>query len=529
MKFKILFISVIILAFLLRVWQIDKFPKTLYGDEQAFAWNAYNILKLGQDEYGNSYPLQFRSFDDYKAPIPIYLLVPFFKVLGMNIFSIRLPIVIAGTLTVFVTYFLSRLFFGRKVSLLITFLMAVSSWHVHLSRGFFESTLALFWFVCGVYFLIKDKDKLSYTILGMFFFGLSIYSYFTPRILIPIFIVFLFRKSFTKNFIIGTLFLLIISLPLIKLTVFEGGFSRFAKLTQTNNKVIEDNVRHERYATNLPQKWSVIFHNKVIAGARLVKNNFLEHMSANFWYIYGDNSLRYFTGNMGMFYLLEFPFLLIGIYFLLKEKKETAIFCLGWIILASIPASLVGRPFAVRSLAMLPAPFLFVGYGLYKVNNFNWGKFKGIFTIAVTFLFILSIGSLLIRYYLEYPVYAATWWGWENRAALDYAAVRESQYDNIFISDFYTGAALAFAVYNQYDPVEYRYAINHPVTLADGRSLVKLGKYYFGSLDINRERLSQNIIPPRSLYIGRPEEADSSETINAPDDGRVIFKIYKTK
>lgn len=526
----------------MRAWNLDKFPKTLYGDEQAFAWNAYNILKTGRDEYGTPYPLQFRSFDDYKAPIPVYLMVPFIKIWGLKTYSIRLPIVLASLLTVIVTYFLARLFFRRKIALLSVFLLSISPWHIHLSRGFFESTLALFLFVAGVYFILKSRDKLLWLILGMFFFGLSVYSYFTPRILVPIFLVFLFVwiKYFDtsgkegikagRNFIIGTIFLIVLSIPLIKSTVFDQGFSRFNKLTAANKSIVEETVRQERNATNLSEKWNVLFHNKAVIWVRLIKNNYLDHLSPNFWYIYGDNSLRYFTGNMGMFYLLEFPFLIFGLYHLWREKRSAAVFVSGWIIFASIPASLVGRPFAVRSLAILPVPFFIVSFGIYKITNFiNKEKIRKIFLSVLSFGFTISLGSLLIRYYLEYPVYAATWWGWENKAALDMAKENELLYDNIFISDFYTGSTLAFAVYNQYDPILYRYALSHPVVLADGRSFVKLGKYYFGSLDINSPRLSQNIIPPRSLYIGRPEEADSGETINAPDDGRIIFKVHRTK
>ena len=77
MKVKLFLFFIILFSLLIRMWKLDKYPATLYGDEQAFAWNAYNILKLGQDEYGNTFPLQFRSFDDYKAPLPVYLLVPF--------------------------------------------------------------------------------------------------------------------------------------------------------------------------------------------------------------------------------------------------------------------------------------------------------------------------------------------------------------------------------------------------------------------------------------------------------------------
>jgi len=171
---------------------------------------------------------------------------------------------------------------------------------------------------------------------------------------------------------------------------------------------------------------------------RLVKNNYLEHLSPNFWYIYGDNSLRYFTGNMGMFYLFEMPFWQLVCIFLSKIKKA-GIFTIGWILLAPIPASLVGRSFAVRSISMLPAPFFIAGYGLYKFTAFfKRPKTAIAASLVVSLVAVFFMGSLLIRYYLEYPVYAATWWGWENKKAIDYAKEREAKYDKIFISDFYT-------------------------------------------------------------------------------------------
>jgi len=548
MKLKIFLILIIILAFSLRVFKVGEFPVALYGDEQAFAWNAYNILKLGQDEYGNPYPWHFRSFDDYKSPIPAYLLVPFLKVLGMNTFSIRLPVVIASTLTVLATYLLVRLFLNKKTSLLVAFLLSISPWHIHLARGFFEVELSLLFFVFGVYFFLKSKMKLSLMMTGMLFFGFSLYSYLTPRILLSLFLPFLliyyfifFRsflsdqssitstKTIIRRYVISLIFLLIISLPLIKLAIVDKGIARFDKLTTAVNKIVIDTVNRERNATNLDSFWRVRFHNKYTIWARLIETNYLEHLSSNFWYITGDNNLRVFTGNMGMFYLIEFPFLLIGLYYLWKDKRIAAILFLGWLLLSPIPSSIVGRPFGVRSLFMLPAPYIFVGFGLYKaLNLFQKIRLKQTISMLIVIGFTITLGSQLIGYFFEYPVYAATWWGWENKAALEYAAAREANYDKIFISDFYSGATLAYAVYNSYDPLEYRQAINNPIIVADGRHMIRLGKYYFGSLDLNNERLAKDIIPPKSLYIGRPEEPMGEDAILAPDDKRVLFVIHDT-
>ncbi len=293
--------------------------------------------------------------------------------------------------------------------------------------------------------------------------------------------------------------------------------------------VISETVIRERNASNLPIFWRSVFHNKALVWLRTVKNNYLEHLSINFWYLYGDNSLRYFTGNMGMFYIIEMPFFLIGLYRLWIDRRKAAVFFIGWILFAPIPAGLVGRSFALRSIAMLPVPFIFVAYGISSSIGFITKKrLNMIFKLLISFVFIISLGSLLIRYYLEYPVYAATWWGWENKAALDYAKVKEDKYDKIIISNFYSGITLAFAVYNQIDPLDYRKAINNPVELIDGKYLIKFRKYYFGSLDLDKSRIEKNIIPPHSLYIGRPEEPAGEDEITAPDDRRLIFVVHDT-
>ncbi|OGG16154.1 hypothetical protein A3D05_04620 [Candidatus Gottesmanbacteria bacterium RIFCSPHIGHO2_02_FULL_40_24] len=533
-------ILILLLALFLRLFKISDFPKTLYGDEQAFAWNAYNILKTGTDEYGTPFPLQFRSFNDYKAPVPVYLLVPVFKLFGMTPASIRIPVSLASLLTVYVFYLLVFKFLPAKISLVSSFLFTVSPWHIHLSRGYFEATLALLFFLIALYFFFKDNFSPKSLLLSGFFFVSALYSYFTPRMLLPLFIPFIifigFRLPVTgkkinyKNVALFLILIFILSLPLIKLTFFGQGLSRFNKLNETVSQAIIQTVNNERKASNLPHSVRPFFHNKATVWLRFVKNNYLEHFSLNFWYIYGDNSLRYFLGNMGMFYLFEMPFFILGLVTVYARHKNLFYFLSGWLLLAPVPASVVGRSFAVRSLSMLPVPFIFVAAGIDQMTSFIKNRpSRKIFILTLTMVTVTSIGAVLIRYYLEYPVYAATWWGWENKAAIDYAKARENKYQQIFISDFYTGSTLAYAVYNNFDPLKYRQAVNNPVVMADNRHFIKLGKYYFGSLDLDEKRLSEGTIPKKSLYIGRPEEAASDETINAPDDGRIIFIIHKTE
>ncbi len=509
-------------------------PPAAYGDEISFAWNAWNILKTGTDEYGVPYPLQFRAFDDYKAPIPVYILVPFLRALGLNTFAVRFPVVLFSVATIWITYLLGKRLINGKIGLIAAFLLTISSWHLHLSRGFFESTISLFFFVTATYFFVEAKDDLRKLIFSAIFFALTLYSYFTPRILLILYIPYLFIwktvvTGINRKQLVGfCLTLLLLLLPLIYLSFFENGLARIEKLTGQRETTIIREVELDRISSGGPEFIKKMLHNRPLYWARFIINDYLEQLSINYWYINGDSSLRYFLGHMGMFYLIELPFLVIGFATLWNSYRSTFWLLTGWLLLAPIPAAISGRPFAVRSLAILPAPFFIVASGLQTI----WQKLRSnsskILKLCIVIGFGISSGYYLVRYHVEYPHYGATWWGWENKAAIDLALKNKDKYDQIFLSNFYSGLDLAFAYYTAQDPSIYAQAKSHPVTLADSREFWKFGKFYIGSLDLDKDRILQNIIPPKSLYIGRPEEADSAETINAPDDGRIIFKIYRT-
>ena len=93
---------IISLAFFLRIYQIASSPPGLYSDETSYGYNAYSLLKTGKDEYGKSWPMTFKSFGDFKPPMTAWLTIPSIAVFGLNEFSVRLPSVLAGTITVLI-------------------------------------------------------------------------------------------------------------------------------------------------------------------------------------------------------------------------------------------------------------------------------------------------------------------------------------------------------------------------------------------------------------------------------------------
>src|SRR3990167_1719234 len=108
LKNNLALLAIVILAAVLRFWQLGQNPPSLDWDEAAHGYNAYSILKTGRDEYGYKFPLYFRSFDDYKPPIYTYLVVPSIAIFGLNDFAVRFPSALIGVFAIMFTYFLVK-------------------------------------------------------------------------------------------------------------------------------------------------------------------------------------------------------------------------------------------------------------------------------------------------------------------------------------------------------------------------------------------------------------------------------------
>ncbi len=99
MKSTLIVTGIIILAAVLRFYQLGSNPPSLDWDEASLAYNAYSFLTTGHDEYGNTFPtLSIRSFNDYKPPMYVYALMPSLFLFGKTDFAVRFPSALAGTL-----------------------------------------------------------------------------------------------------------------------------------------------------------------------------------------------------------------------------------------------------------------------------------------------------------------------------------------------------------------------------------------------------------------------------------------------
>jgi 4-amino-4-deoxy-L-arabinose transferase-like glycosyltransferase len=155
-------ISLILLAFGLRIWRLDILPPGLYFDEAFDGWDARRIAFEGY------HPVYFAA-NNGREPLFIYLLALSVRLFGPTAYAVRLVSALAGTLTVPAVYVAARAILrpiadqlhDRTHSPLVAALpalvaaaaIAVSYWHLSLSRLAFRvvllpflSALAMAWF-----------------------------------------------------------------------------------------------------------------------------------------------------------------------------------------------------------------------------------------------------------------------------------------------------------------------------------------------------------------------------------------------
>ena len=256
MKRKNLFLIVIILlAALLRFYNLGKNPPSIDWDEASIGYNAYSLLKTGKDEFGNSWPISIRSFDDYKPPLYVYATIPSVAIFGLNEFAVRFPSALTGTLTVIVFYFLTKEIFNDrskakgqklKVAMVASFLLAINPWHLQFSRVAFEANLALFFFVLGVYLLFKaiNNQSLYYYSGVAVAFAATMYSYHSARVVVPLFLLlisWIYRKSLLKNkskIFVATILGTILLIPMLITFMRAYGQSRFTTVSVFTNRGI---------------------------------------------------------------------------------------------------------------------------------------------------------------------------------------------------------------------------------------------------------------------------------------------------
>ncbi|MFH2085972.1 MAG: glycosyltransferase family 39 protein [bacterium] len=517
-------VLILALAAFLRLFMLTSVPPSLNWDEVSMGYTAYSLSQTGMDEWGQRLPLLFRSYGEWKSAVYIYLLVPMVKFFGMNAWSVRLPSAIAGILAVYLTYLIGKKIYSEKVGLWSAFFLAISPWHLLLSRPAFEANVSLTLILAGLYLFLRFnlESKVYLLISSAIALGLAPHTYNSAKVVVPILALYLiWSTKLHKNLKQLVIFLGVLTLfaaPLF-IDLFSGRSQfRYSQVgVSTDIKGLNEFINY-RKNPHLPPIVGKLLFNRYTYSLSRASYNGLSYFNPAFLLVEAGDHNQHHVRNFGVLYVAEFIFVLSGLLTLFSKKSRLINFLPLVIIgLGIIPAALTrDQGHVLRSLLTLPGWQLLAGLGIASLQPSKFKKCLLCLLIVQAFIFMLA-------YFIWYPQTFARDWQYGHKEVAGYLRLHENEYDKIVMTKWYGEAQLFLAFYNKWDPLRYqqdnipnlRYESEGKIWL-DQLPEYSLGKYTFKYLNWQAEDKSE-----KTLYIGKGDDfyIDSKivKTINFPD------------
>jgi 4-amino-4-deoxy-L-arabinose transferase-like glycosyltransferase len=352
----------------LRIYHLAILPSGFHADEVRVGWNAYSLLRTLHDDRGNSLPLYYNTFGDYRPTDIFYLTIPSIIVFGLNEFAVRFPAAFIGTLTIIpLALFAEKITSNKKVAAFSSLLLAISPWHISVSRAASEQVVCLYFALSALYFLvsfIKQKQK-KYLAYSFILFFVSFLFYHSVRLLAPLFIVAILyyywpKLNHFKHIKQVGIFVLSMGVVTALFVFSKSGQARY-------------------------QQVSVFNHGDF-------KQEYLSYFSGSF--LVGDDAkpFRYRTPGIGVLTYAEFLFFIIGIATCIKNKNTRLPLLL--LLLAPLPAAITyeDSPNLQRSLFMLPFISIIVSWGIYYLYQHRPVIYRvGLLVLVISFVHFFRI------------------------------------------------------------------------------------------------------------------------------------------
>jgi 4-amino-4-deoxy-L-arabinose transferase-like glycosyltransferase len=434
-KQKWFLVGVILLAITFRFYQIMAMPGGLFPDEAA------NGLDINSMQAGQLQPFYERG--NGREALFFYMLWGSVEIFGKGPWQHHIISALVGVIAVLGCFLVTRQLFkflgGRdepensqratSIALLASFFMAVSSWHVVLSRTAFRANLIPLFTAFTFYFLLLAASaqtrarRYLWAAFSGATFALGFYSYIAYRILVPVIAVAVLwpllvdiwqtprfqniKKFFAPTVIAGAAFAIFIA-PL-----FHYFYTHPGSFVGRSGQVSIFN----------PDLNGGDFIGVLLEVTRL-------SLKAYFWD--GDLNWRHNISGEPFLSIIISPFFalgLIGVTLLavryvfqpLKRRLDWKYFLLAgwfWAMLIPVVTTAEGIPHGLRAIGTIPVVFIMTAVGLRWVMDWaakvcdkfwpqlaNWQK--SLLNFAFGLKTVVFIVALILQTYFVYFVYAA--------------------------------------------------------------------------------------------------------------------------
>lgn len=527
----LIFLAMVVAA-ALRFYKLGSIPPGLNQDEAANGYDAYSLFLTGRDHLGHAFPLAgLESLGDWSSPLLTFLTIPVVGLFGLTVETVRGVAALFGVLAVPAIYWLAVELFGlRRLGVVAAWLIALSPWHMHLSRWAIPPTtvptmvaltlLALVWSV-------NRRSSRGIVVTGIVT-GLTVLGYPTMKLYVPL---------------LGLAALAVYWRELLHFSKEALGYAAGAVLLIAG-PTLYLSTRDPGGRARFDQE-SIFKQANIHVDAAFLAKQYLAYFTPKYLFVSADNDPMHLPGRYGIELWALAPLLLLGllgcVYAVVRRgadegrwfpwlKRQPAALLLLALALYPVPGALTKpSPLALRGAQFIPLAALFAAIGLTiageviaRVLN---GRQTTVAQAALAVVLLLpATPELLGRYRYYFTDYADTVvWHYQYglREAIEFADARQGEYSEIWV-DRTNQPYILVLFFTRADPstVHRELRVRRQPPYFNG--VDAFGKYRFGDPFGGKQTTL-----PVLFTISRPAGTPRYEVRGGTYEGRQILVVRK--
>ncbi len=442
-KTHIFLVILIISAAIPRILWLDIVPPAMVGDELNYVLNAKSIFTSNENipwTASSLFSWGEKDFDVVISEIPSLIISLWVGPNPLSQFNARLPNAIMAIFSVIFVYLITRILLNNTIAKIAGIFMAANPWNIHLGRTALELSPALFFFLFGIYLLLKFRSYKIFFSLPIFICGFL--SYLGAKILflpvISVLLIYKFKtdsgKKLPKSRSLGnklvylSYFLaafLIVLIYFLTLTFHPAGTRKGELLIFSPqwSKSIVDNERQQA----IPNPALTVFSNKAVVLSRRVIDTYISSFFLFLLFSKGETISIYSTWEYGQLHYIDMILIAIGFLALFTTYRKVFYLLVALILVSPIASAvdLVQETYAVRSFPLFPFLVIVSAVGFWYIREkFKFGK---VLAVIVAIIYLASFLYFLHLYYFRFPIYSAERWLFNERLAANYAHLAQNK------------------------------------------------------------------------------------------------------
>ena len=420
---------IVLIAVLVRTWQFGIIPGGMNQDGAMAAVDAKALADYGTDRFGMRYPVHLTAWGfGQMSALMSYLMAPCIKLLGLSVFSARLPMLLVSLAALGMLALFAREAGGRPLLLIVLFLAAVNPWHILQSRWALDCNLFPHFLLGGFALLaLSVSGQRGWLPVSMILFALSMYCYGISIYTVPVLLLFscillLRRKLITlRQALMAAAMYLLFAWPFIACMI----------INTFRLQTIETPLFTIPFFPYSMRSSDILFFSGRPLQQLLVNAKALFRIIFQVYNSYVFNEIHGF----GTLYVFSVPFMLAGcVLCFIRCRKNTACALTVIWFLTAVYAGLVTANVNINRINILFYPLiLFTGFGVQAfLMLFRKPAIQSVAASVVVLSYLTAFGLFSHTYFTSYGDLL------EDSFMADFGkavtAIRDTDADKIYIS-----------------------------------------------------------------------------------------------